>query len=223
MEYIKVTEKYYEHTNHYRGTRTPPWIKLHYSLLDDYNFTKLPDSEKYFFIAIMMLASRSHNKIAHDIDWITHKIGACVNLRISALIDAGFIEVIHDDSESVSEDALKFTQDASKSLGLRDKKRKEKKNIKKKFFDEFYAVYPRKRDPDRAWRAWKKINPDESLREKIMVGVKNLNKEIQIKNKDKEFVKYPASWLNGYCWDDEPELTVLKTKNAEPMPWVGGI
>lgn len=74
-------------------------------------------------------------------------------------------------------------------------------------FLEFYEIYPRKRDKKRAWQAWQKINPDENLIVQIMTGVKNLNKEIKIKNTLQEFIKYPAVWINGECWEDEFEIS----------------
>lgn len=103
------------------------------------------------------------------------------------------------------------------------KYKKKEKRQQRDAFDKFYARYPRRRDRERAWRAWQKIDPDESLQEKIMLAVENLLKEIKLKNKEKEFVKHPATWLNGYCWEDEPELTVLKQPNNESIPWAGGI
>jgi len=80
-------------------------------------------------------------------------------------------------------------------------------------FLKFYAEFPRKRDKTRAWNAWLKNNPNEKLNEKIFEGLKKYKFEIKLKKIEIDFVKYPASWLNGQCWEDEYVVEKAKLSN----------
>ena len=51
---------------HYKLMRNPPWIKLHASTLEDYDFGRLQDASKMHLCAIWLLASRTENKIPWD-------------------------------------------------------------------------------------------------------------------------------------------------------------
>lgn len=84
--------KNYEQFQHYK-TRTPPWIKLYNSLLDDYEFCRLPDGAKWHLIAIFLLASRYDNQIPADEKWVAAKIGATIPVNLPQLEAAGFIEI----------------------------------------------------------------------------------------------------------------------------------
>lgn len=68
-------------------------------------------------------------------------------------------------------------------------------------FDEFWNHYPRKVGKLAALKAWKnatkKTNPTL-----IVEGVRRYADD---PNRDPNFTKHPATWLNAGCWDDEPE------------------
>lgn len=67
-------------------------------------------------------------------------------------------------------------------------------------FGEFWATYPRKAAKDAAKRAWtkalKRADPD-----RIIAGSSRYRDD---PGRDPQFTKYPATWLNDGCWDDEP-------------------
>lgn len=70
-------------------------------------------------------------------------------------------------------------------------------------FDEFWKLYPRKtakKDARKAWKQMKCDNPD--LFDSLMAA---LRKQLDItwKDKDKEYIPLPATWLRGERWDDE--------------------
>jgi hypothetical protein len=70
-------------------------------------------------------------------------------------------------------------------------------------FKEFYdEAYPRKKERGRARKAWrtavKKATP-----ERIIAAAWAVRKSTE--GKDLQFIPYPASWLNGECWLDEPD------------------
>ena len=73
MRYLSVPNL--DKNQHYKDRR-PPWIKLHASLLQDYEFSLLTDAEKYQIIALWLLASQLDNKIPEDEGWLCGQIQA---------------------------------------------------------------------------------------------------------------------------------------------------
>lgn len=98
MKYLKVAN--WDRFQHYKD-RNPPWIKLHNTLLEDYEFTNLSDATKSHLLSIWMLASRTDNKIPNDENWISCKIGAKSKVNLKPLFEAGFI-VEHDASKALA-------------------------------------------------------------------------------------------------------------------------
>jgi hypothetical protein len=72
-------------------------------------------------------------------------------------------------------------------------------------FAEFWSLYPRKHGKVHAAKAFEKAAVSVGT-ETILVGLKRLLPSL--KAADPKFVKYPATWLNGGCWDDEVDPVV---------------
>lgn len=83
------------------------------------------------------------------------------------------------------------------------------------WFDEWYSIYPRKKARQAALKAYRsclKSQRDsrgepvslEQARGKLLTRVKRF--EILSRGRDAQFLPYPASWLNGGCYDDEDLL-----------------
>lgn len=68
-------------------------------------------------------------------------------------------------------------------------------------FERFYAAYPRKRSRKQAERAFAKLKPDESLVNRMIEAVNA--KLASGEWSDPQFIPYPATWLNGKCWEDD--------------------
>jgi hypothetical protein len=68
----------------------------------------------------------------------------------------------------------------------------------------FYSKYPRKKSRGQAERAFKAARKHAELSE-IMAGLDRYLAEIQRNGTALTFVKYPAPWLNGKCWEDESD------------------
>jgi len=82
-------------------------------------------------------------------------------------------------------------------------------------FSAFYARYPRRVDRADALRAWVKLDPDV-----VTVAAINAALDWQIhqpgwKEQKGKFIPYPASWLNGRRFEDEPfEVSSEESPNA---------
>ncbi|NKE69865.1 hypothetical protein [Candidatus Manganitrophus noduliformans] len=81
----------FEKFQHYKD-RNPPWIKLHNTLLDSYEFGCLQDASKAHLLLIWLLASRHNNRLPLDEKWISERIQAKKNVDLDELIKLKFIE-----------------------------------------------------------------------------------------------------------------------------------
>lgn len=103
MEYIRI--KNWTKHQHYK-TRCPPWIKLHNSLFEDYEFGRLSDRSKWHLVAIWLLASRSSTFhptdgdpiLPLDIPYLTKHTGMESKIDIKPLLEAGFLLCYQDAS-----------------------------------------------------------------------------------------------------------------------------
>lgn len=82
----------------------------------------------------------------------------------------------------------------------RNNKAKEKSIV---HFDEFWEVYPRKADKDKARKKWSTLKCDTFF-DDIIRNVKARN-ATQWLGKEKQFILLPTTYLNGKRWLDEPE------------------
>jgi len=79
---------------HYRNRETPPpWIKLHARLLDDPEFTALPESKRWQLVAIWLLASKSSGEIPHDNAFVARRTGTR-RVDLDAFLENGWLEKV---------------------------------------------------------------------------------------------------------------------------------
>ena len=95
MRYLTV--KNWRDFQHYKK-RSPPWIKLHRLIIEDYKFSKLKDKTKAHLMLIWVLASGTEGRIPHDAKFIADKISATEPVDLDAMIAAGFL--IEDEGAS---------------------------------------------------------------------------------------------------------------------------
>ena len=72
-------------------------------------------------------------------------------------------------------------------------------------FDAFWAVYPRRRAKGDARKAWKALKPSPELQQKILNAVSAQSQSPDWQKEEGKYIPYPASWLRGERWEDEPE------------------
>ena len=77
---------------HYKN-RNPPWIKFHTSLLDDYDFQRLPGDAKWQLLLIWLVAARLDNRIPDDKKWLASLLHVAPDdLEIDLLLSRGWLE-----------------------------------------------------------------------------------------------------------------------------------
>lgn len=82
-------------------------------------------------------------------------------------------------------------------------------------FNQFWEAYPRKKAKGNAERAWSKINPDQALTNTIIAAVHEQKRSHDWIKEEGTYIPYPATWLNGKCWEDEVR-SKPKTSITEP-------
>ncbi len=70
-------------------------------------------------------------------------------------------------------------------------------------FDRFWGLYPRRLARKDAEKAWNKIPPFKQI--DVLNALRNHVRLWETKGTEKQFIPYPASWLNGARWEDEIE------------------
>lgn len=71
-------------------------------------------------------------------------------------------------------------------------------------FERFYAAYPRRESRGDAEKAWKVIDPDDALVERMVTAIDEQRLAQRRANPDEaRFVPLPATWLRDKRWKDE--------------------
>lgn len=71
-------------------------------------------------------------------------------------------------------------------------------------FDSFWSAYPRKVAKQSALKAFKKLNPDEALLADMLAALDWQRTSDDWQRDGGKFIPYPATWLNGHRWEDDP-------------------
>ena len=69
-------------------------------------------------------------------------------------------------------------------------------------FEDFWKVYPNKRDKQKASKAWTKYKPDLPG---VLKALKAQISSEQWKKDNGRYIPLPSTWLNGARWEDEIE------------------
>ncbi len=70
-------------------------------------------------------------------------------------------------------------------------------------FDRFWALYPRKKGKADARKAWQSV-PGERV-EELLAALRRQRECSQWQEDGGRYVPYPATWLRGRRWEDEPD------------------
>lgn len=102
-------------------------------------------------------------------------------------------------------------QDKPTAVKKQPSKKANSKKTKSKAsgFDEFWAVYPNKRDKSKARELWQKLAPNEALKKQIIAAVKQQAKSEEWTKDGGQFVPYPSTWLRRKRWEDEQTIPTI--------------
>jgi hypothetical protein len=81
-------------------------------------------------------------------------------------------------------------------------------------FDRWYSAYPRRTARRQALKAYKQARKRGATVEILLDGAERY--AAQRAGQDPQFTKYPATWLNGDCWLDEPDTFCIDDVASAP-------
>ncbi len=157
MEYFKV--KNLKKFQHYKD-RCPPWIKLHSSILDDYEFGLLPDDCQHQLMLIWVLASKCENRLPLDESWLQKKLPVKKKINLKPMFKAGFL-ILLSPSEQLASELLQDEEghadseereDINQNINLEKNKHTVHENPVpyEKQFSEIYEMYPKESRTERS-------------------------------------------------------------------------
>ena len=87
-EYLMVADL--ERFQHYKD-RCPPWVKLHWSMLDDPRFIELNEVNRQRYLMCILIASRVENRIKNDPVYLSKMMRLSETVDLTPLIDSGLL------------------------------------------------------------------------------------------------------------------------------------
>jgi hypothetical protein len=88
VQYLRV--KNFDKYQHYKK-RNPPWIRLYYALLDDFQFLQLSDPAQLAYLKLILIASRTTNRFAADASYLKQVTRSRKTLPLKELLASGFV------------------------------------------------------------------------------------------------------------------------------------
>ena len=226
------------------------WISIYRKLLDSKIFEDKPDKYLKIWIYILLSVNHKTIKNKNGYkrgekffksEWIQDKCKAtpdqvkkCLKwLRDNSQIGTErstrgmIIKVLKfDEYQEVKKNtapttALEKHQRSTREAPRYNKNDKNEKNDKKdtnKEFDIFYKAYPKKIAKQNALKSFNRLKVNSTLLEKILADIERRKKSEAWKNK--QYIQYPATYLNQQRWEDEyiePEPEKKPYFRGEPM------
>lgn len=114
------------------------------------------------------------------------------------------------DEKSHTKDTIKNTIQKTIDSSPDDKPKAKREKFDESQFEQFWSVWPKRVGKEAAKKAWAKIKITDDL---LITIIKAVNTQ-KATWTDLQFVKNPATWLNGKCWEDE----ILPASQNQPHP-----
>lgn len=196
--------KNWQEFQHYKD-RAPPWVKLHKTLLDDYEYQSLPVASRALAPMLWLLASEH---ASGEIDADPQKIGFRLRLSVQEVDDAlaplmaaKFFSPL---GKSASTPLAKSTKKLAKvGRAARPETEAETETDISRRFAEFWSAYPRKVSKAEAQKAFEHVNPSPELMAQMIEAIRKQGLAEKCAAGEARFVAHPATWLNKERWTDE--------------------
>ena len=121
-----LTIKNWAKFQHYKH-RSPPWIKLHRAILDDYGFSCLSDTTKAHLILLWVFASTTDGTVPRNPAFLKRRLNLKSEPDLETLIKQGFL------IENASTTLAPCLHDAATEESREEKRREEVKSPLKRF------------------------------------------------------------------------------------------
>ena len=222
MKHIHI--KNWKRFQHYRD-RNPKWIKLHLSILDDYEFQTLTPTQQLVLIKLWLLSARSAGRLPVDSAWLARNLHIdyrAIAAALPALETNNFITL---SDKSASQSVPKRSRPTSLETDNK-RERKEKDTGYSAEFEKAWQAYPsRGGHPNPKKAAWQKyaallkagVAVDEI--ERGFVGYAEFCRR---ENTEPKFIKQAVTFLNQELWRDYQPAAASKPIVVPPC-WQNGL
>ena len=86
-------------------------------------------------------------------------------------------------------------------------------------FDEFWAVYPKKKDKARAKKAFDKAMKEGASLEVMLAALERQRLSADWQKDGGQFIPHATTWLNGKRWEDETDIALPSKPEAKAASW----
>jgi hypothetical protein len=213
-----LTPKNWHLFQHYK-LRRPPWIRLHRSLLDDYDFRCLPVASRALAPLLWLVASEyedgvialARDALAYRLHIASDELAEALN----PLIQCGlFIDSEHQASTTIApskhNDSAVLAPRKQSATTEKSRDRVEKRRVSSEIenqFDQFWQAYPSRGKADNpkkpARTSFERAIRNGATAEAIIDGARIFASNPASKP-GTEFVPMAATWLNQNRWQDAP-------------------
>lgn len=206
--------------------RNPTWIRLHRSLLDDYEFATLSLQARAMLPLLWLLAAENADPTSGIIGTSIERIAFRLRLNssdvkeaLTHLIEKGFVitdePLNHACNDSVYNPCKSVTPETETETEERQIQRQREKRVHKivtepPLFDQFWQAYPRQRrgDRDKALAAYRKaIAENKTTEEQIHAAVVRYASSRDVAQ---GYAAGAAAWLNNAGFDNQPIAATSK-------------
>jgi hypothetical protein len=121
------------------------------------------------------------------------------------------------DAVAVSDQEPPPAVEASTNLALIEPKPKpaSKQKTSSPGFDDFWDLYPKKVDKQKALKAFQQIAKQKTATvEEVISGLRKQLPDFE--SRDPKYVPHPTTWLNAARWDDEPQTPRTSPASTDP-------
>ncbi len=196
---------------HYKD-RNPPWIKLHRSLLDDYDFARLPDASKAHLMLLWLFASQNGGKIPEDAKFLQRKLGLEKPPDLKSFVNQALLIPEQNDSRVLADCEQCASDVQAFARSQETEKRREETERAREAFEKFWEAYPRKTARPDAEKEWAKLHLSNGDFEHLMDALERFRTSPKWQERDGEFIPYPAKWLKQRRFDDDLTIPVREKR-----------
>ena len=218
--------KNWDRFQHYHDGRTLVWIRLHKSLLDNYDFATLSGDDAKVLVLCWLVAAEKDGELpdvpalAFRLRMDPRKLGT----SLRALADKGFLESVPSCTKSVQKNTetqavLLPREEERRGEGETEERRDCAPTTRESAFETFWAAYPRKTAKGEARKAWAKLDPVGGLLESIMAAVEAQKNSRQWLADGGRFIPHASTWLNQARWEDEVVDNGKQCGDGSPVPF----
>lgn len=101
------------------------------------------------------------------------------------------------------------TTPESTEPSTREEKRREDKYMGETF-DQFWDVWPKKVNKEKARQAWRKVKLTDELFAFIIAAVESQKRSADWQKNGGEFIPHASTWINGKRWEDQQAVEIRR-------------